>query len=330
MQILRIEKFSLKFIISNLKQDLNSWFYKMKQFQPSYLRSYREGTLRNKILEINESNTNCNLCPHRCGIDRTQSNTGKCKSGTLPVISSFSPHFGEEPPLTGNRGSGTIFFGNCNLSCIFCQNYDISQCGQGEEMSHSDLAHIMINLQQLGCHNINFVSPSHMVHSILNALPEAIEMGLNIPLVYNSGGYDLESTIETLDGIIDIYMPDFKYMDNDIASELSGVDDYVEMAMESIFEMHRQVGNLQMNEYGVAQKGLIIRHLVMPDNIAQSYKVIDFVKELSPNTYFNLMDQYRPAYQAMANPKINRKLTAEEFNSAYKYAVDSGLTRIAG
>ena len=211
----------------------------MKQFRPSYIRSHREGSLRNKILEINETNTACNLCPHRCGTDRTQSNTGKCRSGNLPVISSLSPHFGEEPPLTGNRGSGTIFFGNCNLSCIFCQNYDISQCGVGEEVSHSDLARIMINLQQLGCHNINFVSPSHMVSAILNALPEAIEMGLNIPLVYNSGGYDLASTIELLDGIFDIYMPDLKYMDNSIANELSGIDDYVEMATESIFEMHR-------------------------------------------------------------------------------------------
>ena len=301
----------------------------MLQFRPSYLKSYNEGSLRNKLLKINELNTSCCLCPHRCGTDRTQSNTGKCKSGSLPVISSYSPHFGEEPPLSGIRGSGTIFFGNCNLSCIFCQNYDISQCGIGEEMSHSDLARIMINLQHLGCHNINFVSPSHMVHAILNALPEAIEMGLNIPLVYNSGGYDLADTIELLEGIFDIYMPDFKYMDNNIANELSGVNDYVERAIESIFEMYRQVGDLQVNEYGIAQKGLIIRHLVMPDNIAQTYKVIDFVKALSTNTYFNLMDQYRPAYLAMTNPKINRKLSAGEFSKAYKYAVDVGLIRIA-
>ncbi|MGD9329493.1 MAG: hypothetical protein PVH48_11040 [Cyclobacteriaceae bacterium] len=294
------------------------------------MRSHREGSLRNKILEINESNIACNLCPHRCGTDRTQSNTGKCRSGNLPVISSFSPHFGEEPPLTGNRGSGTIFFGNCNLSCIFCQNYDISQCGVGEEVSHSDLARIMINLQKLGCHNINFVSPSHMVSAILNALPEAIEMGLNIPLVYNSGGYDLASTIELLDGIFDIYMPDLKYMDNGIANELSGIDDYVERATESVLEMHRQVGDLEVDEYGIARKGLIIRHLVMPDNIAKTDKIIDFVRDLSTNTYLNLMDQYRPAYHAMSNPKINRKLTSEEFNIAYNYALNNGLSRIAG
>lgn len=301
----------------------------MKQFQPSYLESYKAGTLRNKILEINEANTNCNLCPHRCGIDRTTLNRGKCMSGSLPVISSFSPHFGEEPPLTGSRGSGTIFFGNCNLSCIFCQNYDISQCGVGEEMSYSDLARIMINLQQLGCHNINFVSPSHMVNAILNALPDAIEMGLRIPLAYNSGGYDLASTIKTLEGIFDIYMPDLKYMDNSIANELSGIDDYVEMATGSIFEMHRQVGDLEVDEYGIARKGIIIRHLVMPDNIAKTDKVIDFVRDLSTNTYFNLMDQYRPAYHAMSNPKINRKLTAEEFQRAYNYALDNGLSRVA-
>jgi putative pyruvate formate lyase activating enzyme len=302
----------------------------IKQSRPSYIRSYRDGALREKILKVNELNTSCILCPHQCGTDRTQSDTGKCKSGNLPVISSFSPHFGEEPPLTGNRGSGTIFFGNCNLSCIFCQNYDISQCGVGKEISHSELASIMINLQQLGCHNINFVSPSHMVNAILNALPEAIEMGLNIPLVYNSGGYDLVSTVELLDGIFDIYMPDLKYMDNNIAYELSGVDDYVEMATKSIIEMYRQVGDLEVDENGIARKGIIIRHLVMPDNIAQTNKVIDFIKELSSNTYFNLMDQYRPAYHAMSNPKINRKLSSEEFNKAYKYAFDNGLSRFAG
>jgi putative pyruvate formate lyase activating enzyme len=248
----------------------------------------------------------------------------------LPFISSYSPHFGEEPPLTGNRGSGTIFFGNCNLSCIFCQNYDISQCGVGKELSHTDLACIMINLQQLGCHNINFVSPSHMVSAILNALPEAIEMGLNIPLVYNSGGYDLVSTIKLLNGIFDIYMPDLKYMDNGIANELSGIDDYVERATESIVEMQRQVGDLEVDEYGIARKGIIIRHLVMPDNIAETCKVIDFVRKLSKDPYFNLMDQYRPAYHAMSNPKINRKLTAEQFNNAYQYALDTGLSRISG
>ena len=196
-------------------------------------------------------------------------------------------------------------------------------------MDHRDLARIMINLQQLGCHNINFVSPSHMASAILNALPEAIEMGLNIPLVYNSGGYDLVSTIELLDGIFDIYMPDLKYMDNSIAYELSGIDDYVEIVTASIVEMHRQVGDLEVDEYGIARKGLIIRHLVMPDNIAQTYKVIDFVKDLSTNTYFNLMDQYRPAYHAMSNPKINRKLSSEEFNKAYKYALENGLLRLA-
>ena len=169
-----------------------------------------------------------------------------------------------------------------------------------------------------------------MIGAILNSLPEAIEMGLDVPLVYNSGGYDLPSTIELLEGIFDIYMPDLKYMDNNIAHELSGIDDYVEMAKESILEMHRQVGDLVVDEYGVARKGLIIRHLVMPDNIAQTYKVIDFVKKLSSNTYFNLMDQYRPAYHAMSNPKINRKLSPGEFNRAYRYALDNGLLRLAG
>jgi putative pyruvate formate lyase activating enzyme len=302
---------------------------RVKSFKPAYLRSFQEGVLHEKIAAVNEQITQCKLCPHECSTDRTQSHSGQCNSGDLPIISSYSPHFGEEPPLTGFNGSGTIFFGNCNLSCIFCQNYDISQCGFGEEVSHVRLAEIMLELQNQGCHNINFVSPSHMINGILSALPEAIEMGLQIPLVYNSGGYDLVSTIELLDGVIDIYMPDMKYMDNEIARQLSGIDHYVENATASILEMHRQVGDLQVNEMGIAQRGLIIRHLVLPDNIAKTNKVIDFIKSLSPNTYFNLMDQYRPAYHADQNPKINRRLSAKEFQDAYHYANSSGLIRIA-
>jgi putative pyruvate formate lyase activating enzyme len=258
-----------------------------------------------------------------------KSHSGRCNSGDLPIIASFSPHFGEEPPLTGYNGSGTIFFGNCNLGCIFCQNYDISQCGTGEEVSYTRLSKIMIYLQNQGCHNINFVSPTHMVHTLLNALPEAIEMGLNIPLVYNSGGYDLVSTIKLLDGVFDIYMPDIKYMDDDTAKELSGIDNYSEYAKTSILEMHRQVGDLQINSMGIAQRGLIIRHLVMPDNIVKTNKIIDFVRSVSQNTYFNLMDQYRPAYHAGKNNKINRRLKDEEYQEAYNYAISAGLKRMA-
>jgi len=299
-----------------------------RNYKPRYLNTFKEGELNKKIEIINTIHRECTACPHQCKIDRTHSFSGQCHTGNLPIVSSYSPHFGEEPPLTGYQGSGTIFFGNCNLSCVFCQNYDISQCGFGEEITHSELAKIMIELQNLGCHNLNFVTPSHMVHAILNSLPEAIEMGLRIPLVYNSGGYDSKETIQLLEGIIDIYMPDFKYMDNIVAEELSGVQDYVEMASASILEMHRQVGDLVINDRGIAEQGLMIRHLVMPDNIAQTYKVIDFVSRLSKQTYFNLMDQYRPAYHAHNFERISRRLTAEEYRAAYQYAVDAGLERI--
>ena len=297
--------------------------------KPVYLRSYKEGQLYNKISLINSIHRECTACPHRCLTDRTQYKSGKCKSGNLPVVSSWCAHFGEEAPLTGFNGSGTIFFTNCNLACIFCQNYDISQYGIGTEVSHSILAGMMIDLQNRGCHNINFVSPTHMVHAILKALPEAIEMGLHIPLVYNSGGYDDVSTIRLLDGVFDIYMPDFKYMDNKISGELSGIDDYVEFATASILEMHRQVGDLVVDDRGIARRGLIIRHLVLPDNIAKTDKVIDYVNSISQNTYFNLMDQYRPAFNANKYIKINRRLTRAEYEQAYNYAVSTGLKRLA-
>ena len=300
-----------------------------KKYKPVYLRSYQEGSLQDKITHINKIHRECTACPHRCMTDRTRSNSGKCRSGDLPMVSSYCAHFGEEAPLTGYCGSGTIFFGNCNLACIFCQNYDISQCGAGQEVSHFTLAKIMVELQSRGCHNINFVSPSHMVHAILNSLPEAIEMGLNIPLVYNSGGYDAVSTIKLMDGIIDIFMPDLKYMDNSISVELSGIEDYVENASNAIREMFRQVGDLKIDENGIARRGLIIRHLILPGNIAKTDKVIDFVHALSPGTYFNLMDQYHPSFKAFNYPRINRRLTLTEYEEARNYAVRIGLNRLA-
>ena len=301
----------------------------IKPFRPVYLRSYKEGLLQEKISDINDNIGNCSLCPHNCGINRRESPNGQCKSGDKPLISSFCAHFGEESPLVGIRGSGTIFFANCNLSCVFCQNYDISQYGIGEEISHSRLAEIMIHLQNQGCHNINFVSPSNMVYSILNALPEAIDMGLRIPLVYNSGGYDLPITIKLLDGVFDIYMPDMKYMDNRIAKKYSGADNYVEFATESILEMHQQVGDLVVDQMGIAQRGLIIRHLIMPGNISDTKKIIDFVRSLSSNTYFNLMDQYHPSYKANDYEFLNRRITSKEYQEAYDYAISVGLNQLA-
>ena len=302
---------------------------RVNAYKPVYLQSYKEGLIQDKILTINHIQSECTMCPHRCRNDRAQSRSGKCKSGDMPIISSYCPHFGEEAPLTGYYGSGTIFFTNCNLACIFCQNYDISQYGTGKEVSYSALARMMIELQNQGCHNINFVSPTHMVHAILNSLPEAIEMGLNIPLVYNSGGYDAVSTIRLLEGVIDIYMPDFKYMDNTISKELSGAEDYIEAASGSIREMHRQVGDLQTDDQGIARKGLIVRHLVLPGNVAKTDKVIDFVNALSPNTYFNLMAQYRPSFKADEFNQINRQLTMREYQEALSYAKTVGLKRLA-
>lgn len=301
----------------------------LKRIEPVYLRTFKEGLLDQKIKTINETIRKCTVCPHKCMNDRLKSHSGKCRSGHLPVVSSFGPHFGEEPPLSGFNGSGTIFFGNCNLACLYCQNYDISQGGTGEELSYNHLAGIMIHLQNQGCHNINFVTPTHLIHAILNALPDAIEMGLNIPLVYNSGGYDLVSTIRLLDGVIDIYMPDIKYMDNDIAYKHSGIENYVQYATASILEMHRQVGDLFLDNNGIAQKGLIIRHLILPDNLADTYKTIDFVKSISSETFFNLMDQYHPVYQAGKIKKINRRITRMEYQSTYNYAISIGLNPIA-
>jgi len=300
----------------------------MSNFRPSYIRLYNEGKLWDRIERISSLIENCTLCPHKCRIDRKNSKDGKCQSGELPIVASYGPHYGEEPPLVGFYGSGTIFLTNCNLKCIFCQNYDISQMHSGTIISYQDLAEMMIELQLKGCHNINFVTPTHMVHTIVTALPEAIEKGLRIPLVYNSGGYDAVETIQLLDGIFDIYMPDFKYFNNQTAYRLSGINNYVEEASKAIFEMHRQVGDLKMNNQGIAYRGLIIRHLILPENQADTFKVIHFIKTLSENTYLNLMNQYRPEFHACNEPLINRRINSEEFEEAIKYANKVGLKRI--
>lgn len=248
----------------------------------------------------------------------------------MPIVSSCNAHFGEESPLVGRHGSGTIFLTNCNLSCIFCQNYDISHLGRGEEVSYRDLASMMLKLQSSGCHNINFVTPTHMVSAILKALLIAIPEGLHIPLVYNSGGYDSVETLELLDGIIDIYMPDFKYMDPDNAEELSGARDYPEVATAALREMHSQVGDLELDKNGTALRGLLIRHLVLPNNLASTDRVISFIAQLSKNTYLNIMDQYRPEYRARECPDIRRRITLQEYDDAINQALQAGLNRIDG
>jgi len=267
----------------------------------------------------------CHICPRDCKVDRLKDKKGYCKAGLLPEIASFHPHHGEEPPISGRLGSGTIFFSHCSLRCVFCQNYSLSQLGKGTEVPIEGLADIMLNLQSQGCHNINFVTPTHYTAQILAALVIAKEKGLEIPLVYNCGGYESVETLKILDGIIDIYMPDFKYGDNTPAKKYSSAADYVEIAQKAHKEMHRQVGNLVI-ESGVAVKGLLIRHLVMPNGLAASDKVFEFIaKELSPDTAVNIMAQYYPTHLAYKYPEINRLPTINEYSEALRMAKDAGL-----
>jgi putative pyruvate formate lyase activating enzyme len=244
-------------------------------------------------------------------------------------VSSYGPHFGEEKPLVGLRGSGTIFFTHCNLKCVFCQNYDISQEGEGNEVSLSELAELMLELQKGGCHNINLVSPSHFVPQILEALLVAEAMGLYIPLVYNTGGYDSLETLEILDGVVDIYMPDIKFGDDDTGRKYAGADRYFTVAKEAVKKMHTQVGDLVLNEKGIAVRGLMVRHLVLPGNLAHTEKVMDFLaKEISVNTFVNVMGQYFPAHKALSIPELSRRITKKEFQDAINAAMRAGLKRI--
>jgi len=245
------------------------------------------------------------------------------------MVSSYGPHFGEESPLVGKYGSGTIFFTNCNLRCLFCQNYSISQLGEGERVSKEELALMMLSLQARGCHNINLVSPTHVVPQILEALDIAVESGLHVPLVYNTGGYDSVETLSILDGIVDIYMPDMKYGDENIARELSGIENYPQVNKAAIREMHRQVGDLQTSQEGVAQRGLLVRHLVLPKGLAGTKDVVDFIaKEISPNTYVNIMAQYHPCYKAHEIPSLAVRISKAELREAVELAHQAGLSRL--
>ena len=265
----------------------------------------------------------------RCLVDRLAGELGECRTGALARVSSFGPHYGEEAPLSGWRGSGTIFFSGCNLHCIFCQNYEISQLNDGLEVSAVQLAEMMLQLQAQGCHNINLVSPSHVVPQILQALELAAARGLRLPLVYNTGGYDHPETLKLLDGIVDIYMPDMKYADAATAMRLSGVQDYPAVNQAAVIEMHRQVGDLQIGPDGVAQRGLLVRHLVLPNNLAGTRQIMEFLAEkVSPHTYVNVMDQYRPVFRAHAVPEIDRRIYREEFLAAVRAARDAGLSRL--
>jgi len=301
----------------------------MPPWEPCYLETHRRGQLQKKIEAAYDILNQCTLCPHRCLVDRHHGELGLCRTGDRPVVSSYGPHFGEEDPLVGRNGSGTIFFTHCNLFCVFCQNWEISHGGEGQEITARDLAAIMIHLQNRGCHNINLVTPSHQVYQILEALPPAIEAGLNVPLVYNTGGYDAVETLKILDGVIDIYMPDFKFWDPEVAGRLCAAGDYPERARAAFKEMHRQVGDLVLDEQGVARRGLLVRHLVLPENLAGTKEVMEFLaQELSPNTYVNVMAQYRPCGEAYKYPPLDRFPTREELANAEQAARSAGLTRL--
>jgi putative pyruvate formate lyase activating enzyme len=301
----------------------------MASFEPAYIETYKKGLLKEKIAQAYEILEACVLCPRACGVDRLSGELGICQTGEHAIVSSYNPHFGEESPLVGNHGSGTIFFARCNLLCLFCQNYEISHGGEGVPFSSEELAKTMLLLQERGCHNINFVTPSHVVPQILAALDKAIALGLRVPLVYNTGGYDRPETLRILEGLFDIYMPDFKFWDSKVAEEFSDAPDYPEVAQEALKEMHRQVGDLVMNEQGIAQRGLLIRHLVLPQGLAGTREFMRFLaKEISPNSYVNIMAQYRPCGRASEVKALRRSITDEEYQEAIQVAHEEGITRL--
>ncbi len=303
---------------------------KSKAFTPAYLAKLRSGELDERAREAYLRLEDCDLCARNCHVNRRKTIEGAvCRTGERAIVNSFGAHHGEEDPLRGWHGSGTIFFSWCNLRCVYCQNWEISHKGMGQEVTPEDIADMMLSLQAQGCHNINLVSPSHVVAQIIAAVSLAVARGLHLPLVYNTGGYDSLEALHLLDGIIDIYMPDMKYGDPDIARRYSRVRDYVSFNRAAVKEMHRQVGDLVIDEQGLARHGLLIRHLVMPANLAGSEEVLAFIAgEISTNTYLNLMDQYYPCYRADEYPLLARPLTADEYDQALAWAGRYGLQRL--
>jgi len=301
----------------------------MPGFEPAYIQAHRSGLLLRNLAEALGRMSSCTLCPRMCRVDRLSGSTGVCRTGRRALVSSFNAHFGEEAPLVGTNGSGTIFFTNCNLLCLFCQNFEISHQGIGESVSDKQLAGAMLALQRQGCHNINFVTPSHVVPQILAALELAVPAGLNVPLVYNSGGYDRIETLRLLDGVIDIYMPDFKFWDPAIAQMACKAPDYPETARQALREMHRQVGDLELDDRGIARRGLLVRHLVMPGGLAGTQAIMRFIaREVSPQTYVNVMSQYRPCGRADEVPGLEAALSADEYHRAVRETIAEGITRL--
>jgi len=294
----------------------------------SYLTLYKNDKLKEIKNILHDRLKSCDLCPHSCKINRLKNEKGKCKTGKLAKVCSFSPHHGEENPISGHKGSGTIFFSECNMNCQFCQNYDISQLGYGKEVSAEELGDMMLRLQSIGCHNVNFVSPSHVIYQIIEALYYAVKKGLYIPLVYNTGGYDKVETLIIINGVFDIYMPDMKYGDADVGLRLSKVNNYPEINQKAVLEMYKQVGDLMIDSNGIAERGLLIRHLVMPDNLANTEKLVKFLSEyVSIDTYINIMGQYHPAYNSRNFIGLGRRIFTEELKEAYNIAKKYGLYR---
>ncbi len=299
---------------------------------PAYL-SLSPAEWDEKIEQASKLASPCSLCPRSCQVVRsaeaTAADLGVCKTADQALVASYGPHPGEEPPLVGLRGSGTIFFSHCNLKCIYCQNYDIAHLGAGRQVSDAELAQIMLRLQAMGCHNINLVSPTHVLPNILAAVRLAAEQGLKLPLVYNTGGYDSLAAIRLLDRVVDIYMPDMKYGEADAAAEFSLAPDYPEVNFAVVKEMHRQVGDLLLDRNGIAVRGLLVRHLVLPNGLAGTEKVMRFIaEELSKDSYVNIMAQYRPYYRAVGHPQLGRQLSWREYRAALRIARKYGLTRV--
>ncbi len=297
---------------------------------PAYLELHQTGELQQRAKAAERLLEPCRVCPRECLAQRLQGETGVCGVAENAMISSYGQHYGEERPLVGTGGSGTIFLAHCNLCCVFCQNYEISQEGEGQVVPVRRLAEMMLDLQRMGCHNINFVTPTHQVPQILRALPLAVEGGLQVPLVYNCGGYESLETLRILDGVFDIYMPDFKYGDSEAAKRYSNAENYPEVAKAAFQEMHRQVGDLTLDRQGIARRGLLVRHLVLPNNLAGTGEVVRFLAELSEDTYVNIMAQYRPCYRAHEYPPLARRPTRAEYEEALQQARAAGLHRLDG
>jgi putative pyruvate formate lyase activating enzyme len=299
-------------------------------FEPPYLRLHRSGELKSRGRELWDMMESCELCPRECGASRLDGEEGFCHASSQLEITSYHPHYGEEKPLVGKGGSGTVFLTNCGLRCVFCINWEISQGGEGTRRTIEDLANMMLVLQERGCNNINVVTPTHYAPHIILALDQAAGHGLRLPLVYNTCGWERVEILKTLDGIVDIYLPDFKYADGAMAARFSSdAESYPELTKKALLEMHRQVGVAKPAADGLVYRGLMIRHLVMPNNVGGTRRVIEWIAgNLPKDTYLNLMSQYRPVYKAPEYGEISRRITREEYGDAVRWARDSGLTRL--